>query len=66
MNNIDMNEETRSGKSTIHVFGSVTYQEQQTIDLAVGYRHQSKGQIPPLQDLSGIDMVDCPNKQINK
>ena len=51
MNNIDMNEETRSGKGTTHVFGSVIYQEQQTIDSAVGYRRQSKGQIPPLQDL---------------
>ena len=62
MDNIDINEETRSGKGTTHVLGSVIYQEQQTFDLAVGYRHQSRRQIPPLQNLSGIDMIHCPNK----
>ena len=64
MDNIDINEETRSGKGTTHVLGSVIYQGQRTIDLAVGYRRQRRRQIPPLQNLSGIDMTGCPNKQI--
>ena len=53
MDNIDINEEPRSGKSTTHVLGSVIYQEQRTIDLAVGYRRQRRRQILQLQNLSG-------------
>ena len=48
MDNIDINEETRSGKGTTYVLGSVTDQEQRAIDLAVGYRRQRRRQIPPL------------------
>ena len=62
MDNIDINEETRSGKGTTLVLGFIIYQEQRTIDLAVGYKRQSRRQIPPLQNLSGIDMIGCPNK----
>ena len=62
MDNIYINEETRSGKGTTYVLGSVIYQEQRTIDLAVGFRRQRRRQIPPIQTLSGIDMIGCPNK----
>ena len=62
MDNIDINEETRSGKGTTFVLGSVIYQEQRTVHLAVGYRRQCRRQIPPLQNLSGIYMIGFPNK----
>ena len=62
MDNVYVNEDTRSGKGTTHVLSSVIYQEQRTVDLAVSCRRQRRRQIPPLQNLSVIDMVDCPNK----
>ena len=40
VDNIDINEETKSEKGTTHVLGSVKYQEQRNTDIATGFRQE--------------------------
>ena len=61
--NIDINEETRSGKGTTHVLGSVLYQEQENVDIAVQYRQERpRRRMHALRNASELNILDCPNK----
>ena len=63
VDNVDINEETRSGKRTMHVLGIVIYQEQRNTDIAIGFRQeQHKRQVRTMYNTSGINMLDCPNQ----
>ena len=63
VDNIDINEETRSGKGTTHVLGSVIHQEQRNTDIAIGFRQdQHRRQVRTMYNTSGINMLDCPNQ----
>ena len=63
VDNIDINEETRSRKGTTHVLGSVIYQEQRNTDIAIGFRQeQHRRQVRTMYNTSGINMLNYPNQ----
>ena len=63
VDNIDINEETRSGTGTTHVLGSVIYQEQRNTYIAIDFRQeQHRRQVRKMFNTSGINILDCPNQ----
>ena len=62
MDNIDINEETRSGKGTTHVLGSLIYQEESNDKPIVPKDKPVPTRQKSIKNLVGTDVLECPNR----
>ena len=63
MDNIDINEETRSGQGTTHVLGSLLYQDTAVLSGIMGPRFKTADiRSKAVDNLTCLDMQECPNR----